>query len=117
LVVVDGEGPELPGRDIWRQGDLVGLAPVKILAPGIDESGEVLRAYVRQAHDHRRRNEGGGEEHGRPRIQGAVAGGRIRGDDAVRATVGGRRLEVVAADEERVEPRRVGVVIEPFGRV
>ena len=43
LVVVNGEGPELPRRNVLGQRDLVGLA-VEILAPGIDGLDEVLRA-------------------------------------------------------------------------
>src|SRR5208337_1850082 len=63
LIVVKGERPEFGGWDVRRKRDLVGLAAVEILALGIHEGGEVLRADVRQTHDHRRRNARGVEEH------------------------------------------------------
>jgi hypothetical protein len=61
-------------------------------------------------HGHRGRNAGDAVKEIRPRVQGAVAGGR-EGLGAFGRNFRDRRLELIAGDEQIILPRRTGVVV------
>ena len=55
LGVIDHDGPEVLGRNVGRDIDLIGLRPVEISTLGIRCGKRVLRSNARQFQDHRGR--------------------------------------------------------------
>ena len=110
LVVVEGERPEAGLGDVGRQRHRVRLGPVEVVLVGVHEGDEVLGADAGEAHRHRRRDPGVAVEEQGAQVVLAGPGRRVR-LDALRRHLRDRAIELVAALEQQVGPRRVRVPV------
>ncbi|MNP33449.1 hypothetical protein D3C76_1266900 [compost metagenome] len=110
MVVVERQRPEIRLRNPLGQRYFVGLGAVEVILVGIDRSEKVLRADPCHTHGHSRCDAGHAIEVPTAGVHLAIACG-WEGLGTLARNHWNRRFELIAGNEKRVKPSRVGVVV------